>query len=325
MIVLGIETSCDDTGIALVKDGILIYEVRSTQEEVHKKFGGVVPEVASREHFKTLLPLYDIIKEKFSEHIDAVAVTVGPGLPGSLSLGLCFAKTIALYEGVKIVGVNHLEAHLLACLLENRYPKFPCLGVIVSGGHTEMILWSGWGVYKRIGWTVDDAIGEVIDKIGREMGISYPAGSEIERLSQGAKGEIKISKLKMEGYMMSFSGIKTAALRVFRKIASKEDYSAFALGLQNSLFGSLSSKIERVIEDHQIKEIVLGGGVAANKILRDKVGEVCSEHSLSLMVPSPKFCADNAAMVAICGYDMILRGISDDLSLDYRSDWKIKI
>ncbi|PMB77217.1 MAG: tRNA (adenosine(37)-N6)-threonylcarbamoyltransferase complex transferase subunit TsaD [Fervidicoccus fontis] len=324
MIVLGIETSCDDTGIAVVKDGSLICEVRSTQEEVHKKFGGVVPEVASREHFKTLLPLYNMIKERFSEHIDAVAVTVGPGLPGSLSLGLCFAKTIALCERVKIVGVNHLEAHLLACLLEYRYPKFPALGVIVSGGHTEMVLWSGWGVYKRIGWTVDDAIGEVIDKIGREMGISYPAGSEMERLSRSTTYEIKIPKLKMEGYMMSFSGIKTAALREFRKITLKEDYPAFALGLQNSLFSSLSSKIERVVQDYKIKEIVLGGGVAANKILRDKVGEVCSKHNLGFIVPSPKFCADNAAMVTICGYDMILRGISDDLSLDYRSDWKIK-
>ncbi|AEE15063.1 O-sialoglycoprotein endopeptidase [Thermodesulfobium narugense DSM 14796] len=323
MIVLGIETSCDDTGIAVVKDGSLICEVRSTQEEVHKKFGGVVPEVASREHFKTLLPLYEIIKEKFSEKIDVVAVTVGPGLPGSLSLGLCFAKTIALCENVKIVGVNHLEAHLLACLLEYRYPKFPTLGVIVSGGHTEIILWSGWGVYERIGWTVDDAIGEVIDKIGREMGISYPAGSEIERLSQSAKGEIKISRLKMEGYMMSFSGIKTAALREFRKISSKEDYPSFALGLQNSLFSSLSTKIEKVIEDYQIKEIVLGGGVAANGILRNKVEEICKKYGLGMMVPSPKFCADNAAMVAICGYDKTLRGISDDLSLDYRPDWKI--
>ena len=323
MIVLGIETSCDDTGIAIVKDGILVCEVRATQEEIHKKFGGVVPEVASREHFRTLLPLYDVIREKFKEKIDAVAVTVGPGLPGSLSLGLCFAKTIALCEGVRIVGVNHLEAHLLACLLENRYPKFPCLGVVISGGHTEMILWSGWGVYKRIGWTVDDAIGEVIDKIGREMGISYPAGSEIERLSLSAKGEIKISKLKMEGYMMSFSGIKTAALRTFRKITSKNDYPAFALGLQNSLFSSLSSKIERVVEDYHIKEIVLGGGVAANNILKGKVAKVCRKHNLGMIVPLPKFCADNAAMVAVCGYDMILRGVSDDLSLDYKSDWKI--
>jgi N6-L-threonylcarbamoyladenine synthase len=329
MRLLAIETSCDDTGAAVVLNGRkILSNVVSSQNSIHQKYGGVVPELASRRHIEMIVP---IVTEALKganltlKEIDGIAVTQGPGLVGSLLIGLSFAKSVAFATGKPIVGVNHVEGHLSAIFLEKNPPRFPFIGLVVSGGHTSLFRMDGFGKYKRLGQTRDDAAGEAFDKVAKLLGLGYPGGPIIDELSK--KGNPKTigfprPSLSKNSLDFSFSGLKTAVVNYVKSHPeprggySEELVRDIVSSFQEAVIDVLVKKTIRAALDQKLKRIVLSGGVAANQHLRKRMSEAAHEEKLSVYIPSPVFCTDNAAMIGVVGYEYLKKGIRSPLSLN---------
>ena len=308
MNILGIETSCDETAAAVVRDGrVILSSVVSSQVDLHARFGGVVPEIASRAHTELLTP---VVAEALVEAgldgdgIDAVAATQGPGLIGSLLVGISAAKALSLVWGVPFVGVNHLEAHVYAAFLEEPDLEPPLVVLLVSGGHTQLIAMDDHGRYRLLGATVDDAAGEAFDKVARFLGLGYPGGPVIDRIAMdGDPKAVSFPRAMVdEGYDFSFSGLKTAVINYARAHPDVrvEDIAA---SFQDAVVDVLVTKALRAADDIGAKGIVLAGGVAANSLLRERVLDVAMrDRDLRTFLPSRSMCTDNAAMVAATGF-----------------------
>jgi N6-L-threonylcarbamoyladenine synthase len=303
MRILGIETSCDETAAAVVADGVdVLSSVVSSQVDLHARFGGVVPELASRAHVELLTPVMaEALVEAGvdSEGIGAVAATIGPGLIGSLLVGVSAAKATALVWGVPFVGVNHLEAHLYAAFLEEPHLELPVVVLLASGAHTMVVVMEAHGRYRLLGTTIDDAAGEAFDKVARFLGLGYPGGPAIDRLAmEGDPKAIAFPRsMKDEGYDFSFSGLKTSVITYVRK---NPDVSTadVAASFQEAAVDVMVTKARRAAREIGAKGLVLGGGVAANSVLRERILDVCIEDGLQPFLPSRSMCTDNAAMVA---------------------------
>jgi N6-L-threonylcarbamoyladenine synthase len=317
MKILGIETSCDETAAAVVEDGVRILSNRiASQVEVHARYGGIVPEVASRQHTLAIIP---ILEQAMAEakvtwgDLGGIAVTIGPGLAGSLLVGVNVAKAIALARGLPITGVNHLEGHIYANWLASHAIDFPVMCLIVSGGHSDLVLMRGHGDYVLLGRTRDDAAGEAFDKAARILGLGYPGGPAIEQAARRGKASIPLPRAWLKGTSdFSFSGIKTALLRLVEgdKISNQTDAAA---SFQEAVFDVLVTKTVVVAEERQVKQILLAGGVASNKLLRHSLAQ---NSPVPVLVPELVLCTDNAAMIAACGYYRFKAGKVDGLDLD---------
>ena len=329
MRVLAIEISCDDTGAAVILDGRkILSNIVSSQVPIHRKYGGVVPELASRKHIESIVPIVaealDTAKVTLKE-IDGIAVTQGPGLVGSLLVGLSFAKSIAFARGLPFIGVNHIEAHLSAIFLGEKPPRFPFIGLVVSGGHTSLFRMDGFGKYRRLGQTRDDAAGEAFDKVAKLLGLGYPGGPIIDELSKtGNPKAVRFPRpvLSKNSLDFSFSGLKTAVVNYVKAYPEppggypedliKDIVSSF----QEAAVEVLVKKTVQAAQCQGLKRIVLSGGVAANQRLRQKIREESFEQKLKVYLPSPSFCTDNAAMVGVVGYEYLKRGIRSPYSLN---------
>ena len=334
--ILGIETSCDETAAGVVEDGrILRSNIISSQADLHSRYGGVVPEVASRQHVRDLTPVLEQAVSSCDlglEDIDVVAVTYGPGLAGALITGLNAAKAIAYSLGKPLIGVNHLEAHVYASWLTQANPAedpgFPLACLVASGGHTDLLLMEGHGQYKLVGRTRDDAAGEAFDKAARILGLGFPGGPEIQRMSNGATGQFTLPRAWMrDTHDFSFSGLKTALLHMAQDkgvyLADSEDPPAdaetgalireLAAAFQESVVDVVSSKLVDMARKYKVKGLVLGGGVIANARLRE---EITSRSPLPVIIPPPILCTDNGAMVAACAYFQHHRGEQWPMELD---------
>jgi N6-L-threonylcarbamoyladenine synthase len=307
MRVLGIETSCDETAAAVVVDAHeVLSSVVSSQVDLHARFGGVVPEIASRAHVELLTPVVAqaLIEAGLEEsHVDAVACTTGPGLIGALLVGVSAAKALALVWDVPFVAVNHLEAHLYAAFLEEPDIELPLVVLLVSGGHTLLVLMEGHGQYRLLGGTIDDAAGEAFDKVARYLGLGYPGGPAIDRVSlDGDPHSIAFPRALMdEGYDFSFSGLKTAVVNHVRRnpeVATPDVAASF----QEAAVDVLVSKARRAAREHGAVGLCLAGGVAANSVLRERMLDVCMADGIHPFLPSRSMCTDNAAMVAAAGW-----------------------
>lgn len=316
MLVLGIETSCDETAAAVVEDGRVIRSnVIASQADLHRRFGGVVPELASRKHLERILPVIDEALEHSGcpmAAIDGLAVTCGPGLVGALAVGVAAAKALAALLSRPLAAVNHLEGHIYSGFLTDPDLEFPVLALVVSGAHTDLIAMAGHGRYEVLGRTRDDAAGEAFDKIARAMGLGYPGGPQLDLL--GREGNPKRAPLPApmpgERLEFSFSGLKTAALRAWKKM-NPSDASAvrdFAASLQQVVAKTLVSKTVDAARHVRPKTIILAGGVAANSVLRARMAQAADEHGYRLVIPPPILCTDNAAMIAAAGYQALTRG-----------------
>jgi N6-L-threonylcarbamoyladenine synthase len=306
-VILGIETSCDETAAALVANGsAVISSVVSSQVDLHARFGGVVPEIASRAHVQLLTPVVaQVLVEAGLEGdgIDAVAATVGPGLVGSLLVGISAAKALALVWKVPFIGVNHMEGHLYAAFLEKPDLELPAVVLLVSGGHTMLVLMEGHGRYRLLGTTVDDAVGEAYDKVARFLGLGYPGGPVIDRLAlEGDPQAIRFPRPMLnEGYDFSLSGLKTAVVNYVRS-HPEAHVPDVAASFQEAVIEVLVTKARRAAADTGARVICIGGGVAANSLLRARITEACLEDGITPFVPSRELCTDNAAMVAAAAW-----------------------
>jgi N6-L-threonylcarbamoyladenine synthase len=315
MKILGIETSCDETAAAVVEDGTKIISSQvASQVEIHARYGGVVPEVASRQHILSIIP---IIKEAMAKtawkEIDGIAVTIGPGLAGSLLVGVNAAKAIALANNLPVIGVNHLEGHIYANWLDGQEVSFPVVCLIVSGGHSDLVLMRGHGDYAVLGRTRDDAAGEAFDKAARILELGYPGGPAIEQAAKGGVASIQLPRAWLKGSSdFSFSGVKTALLRLVEggKVSSVADAAA---SFQEAVVDVLISKTLALAKERRVRQILLAGGVAANGLLRKGLME---KSSLPVLIPQPVWCTDNAAMIAACGYYRLKVGKTSGLELD---------
>ena len=317
MKVLGIETSCDETAAAVVEDGTrILSNAISSQVEIHARYGGVVPEVASRQHLLAILPIIRQALEQAGvglDHLDGVAVTHGPGLAGSLLVGANAAKAIAFARGLPLAGVNHLEGHMYANWLTGESPVFPLLCLIVSGGHSDLVLMKGHGQYVLLGRTRDDAAGEAFDKAARILGLGYPGGPAIDRAARQGHPSVPLPRAWLKGSDdFSFSGIKTALVRLAQSggIASPADAAA---SFQEAVVEMLVTKTVAAAREHGVRQVILAGGVAANSALRQRIA---AASPVPLLIPPPDLCTDNAAMVAAAGYFHLAVGKRDGLDLD---------
>jgi N6-L-threonylcarbamoyladenine synthase len=317
MKVLGIETSCDETAAAVVGDGVRILSNQiASQVEIHARYGGVVPEVASRQHTLAIIP---IIEQAMTEadatwhDLGGIAVTIGPGLAGSLLVGVNVGKSIALAHDLPLTGVNHLEGHIYANWLDEHTINFPVLCLIVSGGHSDLVLMKGHGNYILLGRTRDDAAGEAFDKAARILELGYPGGPAIEQAAKKGNPSIPLPRAWLKGSSdFSFSGVKTALLRLVEggKIPNRDDAAA---SFQEAVIDTLVTKTVAAAREHRVKQIMLAGGVASNRQLRRSLVE---SSPIPVLVPEPVLCTDNAAMVAACGYYHFRADRVDGLDLD---------
>jgi N6-L-threonylcarbamoyladenine synthase len=305
--ILGIETSCDETAAAVVVEASqVLSSVVSSQVELHARYGGVVPEIASRAHVELVIPVVAraLVEAGLEDRdVDAVGATYGPGLVGSLLVGVSAAKALALVWGVPFVAVNHLEAHLYAALLEEPQLELPLVVLLVSGGHTMLVLMEGHGRYRLLGSTIDDAAGEAFDKVARYLGLGYPGGPAIDAIAmEGDPQAIAFPRaMRAEGYDFSFSGVKTSVINHVRKHpeVSTPDVAA---SFQEAVVDVLVEKARRAARDHGAKGLCLGGGVAANSQLRERFLGACVEDGIRGFLPSRSMCTDNAAMVAAAAW-----------------------
>lgn len=329
MIVLGIETSCDETAVAVLKDGKILSNIVASQINIHKKFGGVVPEIAARHHLSNLPIVFENAIEKANiklEDIDLIAVTHGPGLIGALLVGISFAKGLSLRLNKPIIGVNHIIGHVYANYIA--YPELrpPFLVLMVSGGHTEILLVKEDEI-KVLGKTVDDAVGEAFDKVARMLGLGYPGGPEIEKLAKsGNENKFTFPKpmLDSNNYNFSFSGLKTAVLYTLKKLGDNIPKEDIAASFQKTVADILLSKTFKAAKDYKIDKVVFAGGVAANMYLRNKALELSEKNNIQVLIPPLQFCTDNAGMIAMAGYKLYTeKGIVSDLTLEAVPNLKI--
>lgn len=327
-IILSIESSCDDTSAAVLHDDVLLSNVIASQK-VHEQYGGVVPELASRAHEQNIVPVVDgAIREAgiAKEDIDAVAFTRGPGLMGSLMVGVSFAKSFAQALGKPLIEVNHLQAHVLSHFIQKpdsqEVPQFPFVCLLVSGGHTQILLLHSHFDMEILGQTIDDAAGEAIDKAAKIMDIGYPGGPIIDRLAkEGNPDAYHFATPQIAGYDYSFSGIKTSFLYFLRdRLKDDPDFiekhkADLCASIQKTIVAFLLKKVERAVLDHHVRQVAIAGGVSANSFLRSELQRICQKHHWQAFIPPFKFCTDNAAMVGIAGYFKYLQGDFADISL----------
>jgi N6-L-threonylcarbamoyladenine synthase len=336
MIILGIDTSCDDTSAGVVMDGrCVLSNVVHSQVRLHHPHGGVVPELASREHLKNIMPVVEESLSRASlemKDVDGIAVTVGPGLVGSLLVGLYYAKALAYVHGIPLAAINHLEGHILSIFLEEEVPSFPFVALTVSGGHTSLYHVQGFGQYTQMGQTLDDAAGEAFDKAAKVFGLGYPGGIVIERLSaEGYRERIKFPRalLSNDSLDFSFSGLKTAVALYFKKWNENESLrmgvtlADMAASFQESVIDVLVHKAMSAREKTGARAVVMAGGVACNNGLRARMREAALQKGARVYYPRSEYCTDNGAMIAVAGYHRILHAESADLSTDVRSKYPI--
>lgn len=313
MRVLAIESSCDETAVAIVEDGKLLSSVLSSQVNIHRKYGGVVPEIAARKHLENILFLLDEALDRASlkiDDIDVFAATQGPGLVGSLLVGLSLAKGLSISLNKPFVAVNHLIGHIYANFLSFPDLEYPFLVLLVSGGHTEILLAEDWNNFKRIGKTRDDAAGEAFDKVARLLGLGYPGGPEVEQAARNGNPIYRFPRALNEkgNFDFSFSGLKTSVL-YFLKNNPEARIEDVAAAFQEAVIDSLLTKTFAAAKTYGINKIVFAGGVAANTRLRERANEIAKEKDINIYFPPIEFCTDNAAMIAMVAYEKAKRGI----------------
>lgn len=323
MIILGIESSCDETSIAVLKDGKeLLTNKISSQIKIHKEYGGVVPEIASRQHIKNIATVLDEALEEATitmEDVDYIAVTYAPGLIGALLVGVSFAKGLSYAYNIPIIPVHHIKGHIYANFVEHDV-KLPCIALVVSGGHTNILYMDENHNFENMGGTLDDAVGESCDKVARVLGIGYPGGPVIDRMYyEGDKDFLKIPEPKVGGYDFSFSGIKTSVINFVNKMKmkgeefKKEDLAASFLG---KVVEILCKKTIKAAQEKNAKTIILAGGVAANSLLRSELTKKASELGIEVSYPSMILCTDNAGMIAKAGYYKLINSKDDSCFAD---------
>lgn len=320
---LAIESSCDETSAAVIEDGTKVCSnIVASQIDIHKEYGGVVPEIASRKHVELIMPVVDkAIKEAgiTKEDIDGVAVTNGPGLIGALMVGLSTAKAMAFALGVPLIGVNHLQAHMSAIHLENEI-SFPFVGLVVSGGHTSLYLVKSYTEFEMLGKTRDDAAGEAFDKAAKILGLPYPGGVEIDKLAKkGNRDAIPFPRpfMKSPTLDFSFSGVKTSVVYYLRKHPdpNQEELQDICASYQEAIVETLVAKTLIAAKQNEVNSVVIAGGVACNSRLRELSKEKLEKEGVSVYIPSPKFCTDNAAMIGSLGGFMFQKGDTSELNL----------
>lgn len=310
MLILGIETSCDETSVALLESGAgnaltIRANLIASQIEAHSLFGGVVPEIASRKHLEAFNPLLNLCWQQTRiapTDLDLICVTRGPGLAGALLVGVAAGKALSYAAKVPCVGVNHVEGHINSLFLANPELELPMLCLVVSGGHTDLILMRDFGEYERLGHTRDDAVGEAYDKVGRAIGLPLPGGPNLEKAARAGDDSAFVftSSNMAPSFDFSYSGLKTAASQAFRK--SPDRVNDIAAAFQKSAIRQLRKQVERAVDEFSPKTLGVCGGVAANGALRETLAKVSSDKSIAFVVPEPILCTDNAAMIAAAGY-----------------------
>lgn len=324
--ILGIESSCDETSCSIVKNGKEeIATIILSQIDIHTNYGGVVPEIASREHVKNItIVIESCLKEAnmTMEEIDAIAVTYGPGLIGSLLVGVEAAKTLAYIYNKPLIPVNHIMGHIYANNLEKEM-KFPLIALVVSGGHTELVYMKDHLQFEKIGGTLDDAVGECYDKVARVINIGYPGGPKVDALAHLGKDTYKLPlPLNDDSYNFSFSGLKSAVINLYHnelqrgKEINKED---LATSFQNVVVELITKKTMKALKEYNVDNLIIAGGVSANKSLRETLTKLCEENKINFTCPALKYCTDNATMIATVGYFLYKDGVRADVSLNAKS------
>ncbi len=338
MKILGIDTSCDDTSASVITDNNrVLSNVTNSQITLHNPYGGVVPELASREHVRNIVPVVDEALSRADlslNELDAVAVTVGPGLIGSLLVGLYYAKSLAYFNKKPLVAVNHLEGHILSILLEEDYPEFPFVALTVSGGHTSIYYVKAPGSYELMGQTLDDAAGEAFDKVAKILGLGYPGGAVIEKMAKSGRADsiaFPRAYLSEDSFDFSFSGLKTAVSLYIDKwknhrVEDTENITTedIAASFQEAVFEVLINKLIKAGKKKNVTSIVLAGGVACNGTLREKMSEHVKSEGMKVYFPRPAYCTDNGAMIALAGCFRAADNDYADISVDVKSRYPIK-
>jgi len=333
MRILGIETSCDETAVAIYdeKQGLLAHTLYS-QIALHAQYGGVVPELASRDHVRKLLPLIKEVLHAANtqpHEITGVAYTSGPGLVGALLVGAATGRSLAWAWRVPAIGVHHMEGHLLAPMLENPAPTFPFLALLVSGGHSQLIEVQAIGRYRLLGESIDDAAGEAFDKVAKLLGLGYPGGPAIARLAQqGKSGRFTFSRpmTQRPGLDLSFSGLKTQVLTAWQAqtVQDEQTRADIALGFEEAVIDTLLIKAQRALQQTGLKTLVIAGGVGANQRLRTQLQQLANQLNIQVFYPRPIFCTDNGAMIAYTGYVRLKAGFQEPLSFNVQPRWSME-
>jgi N6-L-threonylcarbamoyladenine synthase len=335
--VLGIETSCDETGVAIYDSEIgLLADCLYSQVEIHAKYGGVIPELASRDHIRKTLPLIEEVIEKAGIdacEIEGVAYTAGPGLVGALLVGAAIGRTLGMAWDVPTIGVHHMEGHLLAPMLEPEPPEFPFVALLVSGGHTQLVKVGGIGRYELLGESLDDAAGEAFDKVGKMLGLPYPGGPHVAKLAQrGDPTRFNFPRpmINRPGLDFSFSGLKTyvrntiTSLRDESGELAEQDAADIARAFEEAVVNTLSIKCRRALEETGYKKLIIAGGVSANLRLREVLEEAMAKVDGRLFYAQLKYCTDNGAMIAYAGCQRLLAGERDDLEIRAQPRWSLE-
>lgn len=330
MIVLGIETSCDETGVALYdSEQGLLCDLLHSQIDMHRDYGGVVPELASRDHIRKLAPMIrQALKDSGlrDSEIDGIAYTAGPGLIGALLVGAATARSLAWAWQVPAVAVHHMEGHLLAPMLEPEPPAFPFVALLISGGHTLLVEVEGIGRYRILGESLDDAAGEAFDKTAKMLGLSYPGGPKLSALAANGRPRFKFPRPMTDrpGLDFSFSGLKTFTLNTLQASAqSEQDKADIALAFQNAVADTLTIKCRRALRQTGLDTLVVAGGVSANTQIRASLSAMAAREKADVYFPRPAFCTDNGAMIAYAGCQRLLAGLHEGLAIKARPRWPI--
>jgi N6-L-threonylcarbamoyladenine synthase len=337
MIVLGIETSCDETGVALYdSEKGLLADVLYSQVKMHAEYGGVVPELASRDHVRKLLPLIKEVMQRAdltANQVDAIAYTAGPGLIGALMVGASTGRSLAMAWGVPAIGVHHMEGHLLAPMLEENPPEFPFVALLVSGGHTQLVKVTAIGEYHLLGESLDDAAGEAFDKAAKMLGLDYPGGPLVARLAeQGDRTRFRFPRPMTDrpGLDFSFSGLKTFTLNTIAKhtqdgVLDQQTQADIAAAFEEAVVETLAIKCRRALQETGLKQLIIAGGVSANRRLRERLDAVVTKEKASLFYARPEFCTDNGAMIAYAGCQRLLAGQSSGLVIEAKPRWSMEL
>ena len=337
MKVLGIETSCDETGVAIYDSEVgLLADCLYSQVEIHAKYGGVIPELASRDHIRKTLPLIEEVIEKAgidASEIEGVAYTAGPGLVGALLVGAAIGRTLGMAWDVPTIGVHHMEGHLLAPMLEPEPPEFPFVALLVSGGHTQLVKVGGIGQYELLGESLDDAAGEAFDKVGKMLGLPYPGGPHVAKLAQSGdptRFNFPRPMINRPGLDFSFSGLKTYVRNTITSVCdesgelAEQDAADIARAFEEAVVNTLSIKCRRALDETGYKKLIIAGGVSANLRLRAVLEEAMAKADGRLFYAQLKYCTDNGAMIAYAGCQRLLVGERDNLEIRAQPRWSLE-